>query len=388
MTDEHIGIGALSSALETLESLNPERIFLVTGKKSYDSSDACHILAPFLTSRKHQRFLDFSVNPKLEDVLSGVEAYQQGSFDLILAVGGGSVMDMAKLINAFAHTPDIHQMLLDGNVILKTPGVPLAAVPTTAGSGSEATPFAVIYINGEKYSLSHAYLKPGIVAVDPQLSSHMPPYLTASSGFDALGQAVESFWARGATEESRGYAATAISLILPTLEKAVNNPTMTERLAMAKGAYLAGKAIGISKTTIAHALSYYITNHYKIPHGHAVALTLGKFFTANSGCCGGKILAPGGRTHLDKTFEDLSALFGQAGPAECSNFWLELMSACGLESDFAKVGINNADHLEKVVASVNTERMENNPVKFSRQELFKLLSKDYNERPFMNKQHA
>lgn len=126
--------------------------------------------------------------------------------------------------------------------------------------------FAVLYIDGKKYPLANVLLKPNLVAVNPILSFPMPPYLTASSGFDASSQVVEFFWGNGATEESRESAAEAITLILPVSEKAVNNTTMTERLAMAKGAYLAGKAIGIAKTIIAHALSYLITSEHKIPH--------------------------------------------------------------------------------------------------------------------------
>ncbi|QJB57415.1 phosphonoacetaldehyde reductase [Pseudodesulfovibrio sp. zrk46] len=373
MNLEFVGSGALSKAVDAIEGIDPKRIFLVTGQRSFDVSEAKQLLGSFLTSRDFNRFCEFSTNPKVEDVISGVEAFKQGEYDFILAIGGGSVIDMGKLINAFAHTQGIPEMLINGEVVLENSGVPLAAFPTTAGSGSEVTPFAVIYIGGKKYSLSNDYLKPEVVAVDPLLSSRMPPYLTASSGFDALAQAVESYWAVGATGKSRSYAAKAISLILPVLEKVVVQPTMLERAAMAEGAYWAGKAIGISKTTIAHALSYYITTHYNIPHGHAVALTLGKFFTANTGDLGGKVTVPGGKAHLDDTFGQLARLLGQPDPTSCEEYWFDLMEVCGLESDFGKIGIRTAEDVECVVESVNVERMNNNPVKFSKNELLRLL---------------
>jgi len=371
MKRDVVGDGAFASTLTLLEEMDPSRVFLVTGKRSYEKSAARELLASFLSTRAHSHFWEFAANPKIEDVRAGVDMFRERPADLILAVGGGSVIDMAKLINAMSHNDGLEQMVRDGNVILKNKGKLLAAIPTTAGSGSEATRFAVLYMDGVKYSLSHPCLEPQIVAVDPLFSSSMPPYLTAASGFDALGQAVESLWAVGATDESRKYAEAAISIILSALEQSVTAPTHEDRLAMAKGAHLAGKAINISKTTIAHALSYHLTSKYGVAHGHAVALIMSRFLAANSGLSGTPL--EGDLDRLHTAFERICSLFGQPNPVQCEKAWLELMIACGLEHDLAKLGLKSDSQLTALVRSVNAERFGNNPIRYTETEMLDLL---------------
>jgi alcohol dehydrogenase class IV len=159
--------------------------------------------------------------------------------DAYIAVGGGTVIDTTKLLRG-----------IDGEL------PSFLAVPTTAGTGSEATRFAVYYDHGRKMSADDARYLPTAVLLIPDFTATQSPYQKASTEFDAYAQAVESLWARGATEESREYARKALSLM--------------ERGDQMMGAYWAGRAIDISRTTAAHALSYYMTANYGIPHGHAV----------------------------------------------------------------------------------------------------------------------
>jgi alcohol dehydrogenase class IV len=222
---------------------------------------------------------------------------------------------------------------------------PLYCAPTTAGSGSEATHFAVVYIGREKYSLAGEALLARAVAVDPLLSASMPPYLTACSGFDAVCHAVESWWARGADAESRGYAARALKLLLPNIEEAVTAPTPHARRNMAEGAYWAGRAINVSKTTAPHAFSYHLTSAYSIPHGHAVALALGTFWRVNE-----PAIPPG-----------LLAALGQPSAGEAGRFWRDLMERCGLETRLSVLGVE-PEAAEEMAKSVNAERLGNNPV--------------------------
>ena len=160
---------------------------------------------------------------------------------------------------------------------------PLVCIPTTAGTGSEATHFAVIYVDGKKKSIASQQLLPDVVILDPQLTDNMPAYVSACSGFDALCQA--TYWSRAATPLSQLYAALTIKVLIVELPQAVNSNSRLVRDKMQMAANWAGKAINISKTTAPHAMSYVITQEFGIPHGHAVALTLGKFFTLHEKYC-------------------------------------------------------------------------------------------------------
>ena len=132
------GFSGLNRIHSILERHGSSRVFLVTGRKSFDSSGARQALSPFLAGKTVTRFSEFSENPKIDDVKKGISALKEAKADIVIAVGGGSVIDMAKLINIIA--PDSHEPddIATGKVKIKVKGLPLVAVPTTAGSGSES----------------------------------------------------------------------------------------------------------------------------------------------------------------------------------------------------------------------------------------------------------
>ncbi len=281
-------------------------------------------------------------NPKFEEIAEAQRALQAQTFDVILAFGGGSVIDFAK---AFRHYAKLN--------------LPLIAIPTTAGTGSQATQFAVVYVDGKKTSLDAPAILPNVAIVDSQCIEHAPRYLKACCAMDAYCQAIESFWAKKATEESRGYALEAIRLCRDCLVDAVNSaePGANEKMALA--AHLAGKAINISRTTAAHALSYTITSTYGIPHGHAVALTFPKIFCENLG-----------------NIQDEATLLAALGiqKRDIQVYFHNLMENIGLEDDWAALGIHE---IETIVDSVNLERLENNPKSFTRDELIQTLRHNF-----------
>ena len=195
-----------------------------------------------------------SANPRVETVqalLSQITA----PVDAFVAVGGGTTIDTAKLLNlAVVSEAPVRELLASKTAPDRL--LPCLAIPTTAGTGAEATRFAVCYDGEVKHSVDFESIRPSDVALVPEFTATLPAYQKACTNFDAYAQAVESLWARGATDESRGYARRALRLI--------GEGNWTE------ASYWAGRAIDISRTTAAHALSYYMTSHYGIPHGHAV----------------------------------------------------------------------------------------------------------------------
>lgn len=250
----------------------PKHIFLVRGKRSYELCGAKDIMNYFFAKLQCEvtEFYDFEENPKIEDLERGLALLSYSSASFIIAIGGGSVIDMAKLIRffySFSGEPT------SDNFIKERELIPLIAIPTTSGTGCEATHFAVLYKNKRKYSVAHNSILPDIAVIYPQFTYQNSKYLTACTGFDALAQGIEAYWSIHATEESIGYAKKAIQLLWRNLPVAVNSPNGNVRSKISEGAYWAGKAINIAKTTASHALSYPFTSYYNIPHGHAVALT-------------------------------------------------------------------------------------------------------------------
>jgi len=251
----------------------PSRVLLVCGKKSFQASGA---EAWFSQAGLDAlpRFDDFTSNPKEEDLLRGINLFQEIQAQAILAVGGGSSLDMAKAINYFGSTGRTLDDYLSKQIPPSPSVRPLMAVPTTAGTGSEATHFAVLYRGHTKLSIADASIRPSHIWLAPEFTSSMSPYQTACTGMDALAQGIESLWAKGSTPASRECASTAVKLALKLLPDAVHNPTPEVRAGMLEAAYLAGAGIDLSKTTGAHAFSYILTSEFGLPHGHAVGLLL------------------------------------------------------------------------------------------------------------------
>ena len=275
----HIGNqGAADFVRRFLEDV--ETVALVTGRSSYARTGAAAFLAPLLAGRTIRHLTTPSENPKVDGVDTLLRSLAGEKIDAFLAVGGGTAIDTAKLLNlALASRRSIRRLSQEvpGAVVPS----PCLAIPTTAGTGAEATHFAVAYDGEVKYSIGHGAFAPSHVLLLSGLTVSLSPYQTACTGFDALAQALESLWAKGSTEESRHHARAAIEL-LSVLPEAVNAPSLETRTRMLEGAYRAGQAIEISRTTAAHALSYVLTARYGVPHGHAVAMVFPYVFRLNN----------------------------------------------------------------------------------------------------------
>src|SRR5690606_2187718 len=249
----------------------------------------------------------------------------------------------------------------------------LVLAPTTSGSGSEATHFAVVYIGAEKFSVAHPGLRPDVVILDPALTRSGSPYQRATSGIDAVAQAVESMWAVGATPASRRWARHALGHLLPAIERFVHDPDDRSARAMAIGSHLAGRAIDISRTTAAHALSYGITKGYGVSHGHAVALTLGEFIVLHAEATADQ-LQPGvdpGR-HAAAVAEVVT-LLGAADPRQARDRFRDLMRRIGLNPVLREVGPADSAARLELARSANAERLGNNPVRLTTGQLHQLL---------------
>ena len=336
----------LSVLTDILSDLQIKNVLVVVGNHAYPSIRA--LIEPYIQGISVEILCVSDSN--YETIIGGCEKVIQCNSDMVIAIGGGRIIDVAKLISTAALLPHNYEGVIKGNKSITNKFAPLLVMPTTAGTGSEATSFSVVYLDGEKFSVVSEHLLPDYVIADSSLVQNMPDYLRSCTVFDAFSQAIESFWAVGATPSSRKNAKKSIVLISQNIQNYLNNDKQTIRH-MVNAAYLSGMAINESKTTLPHALSYFLTRRYGIPHGHAVALTLGFV---------GKINASLGGDSLRKIMQDIVDLVN-IDMMNFDQYWYDLMQTSGLEVNLSKLGIRQQD-LELIVDSVNIERLKNHPL--------------------------
>lgn len=360
---EYLGFNSIDNLKRILKEYSFSKIFLITGKESFEKTNIKKIFQGILKNHDFFQFNDFSPNPKINDIEKGVDLFKKQKFDVIIAVGGGSVLDMGKSISILStnNVPLIDLILKRKHI--KEKGIPLIRIPTTAGSGSEATHFAVVYLDKMKYSLADLkYMQPDFVIVDPQFTFSLSKNLTAYSGLDALTQAIESYWNINSTNKSKNYSKKAIKLILANIFKAVNNPEKKSRYNMLIGANYAGKAINITKTTACHAISYPITSYFNVPHGHAVALTLPSMIIFNSEVNEENIMDPRGVKYVKTVMNNLISLIGVSDFIEAKEKINKLIKSIGLDTKLENLGIRTKDDIDLIIKNgFNPERVKNNP---------------------------
>ena len=298
------------------------------------------------------RFSNFKPNPLYRSVVEGVRLFNENGCEMIIAVGGGSAMDVAKCIKLYSNM-DSSENYLQQKIVPND--IPLIAVPTTAGTGSEATRYAVIYFNGEKQSVAHVSCIPSVVLMDSSVLKTLPEYQKKSTMLDALCHAIESFWSVNSTEESRSYSRAAIQLILKNKDAYLANEE-SGNAEMLKAANIAGKAINITQTTAGHAMCYKLTSLYGIAHGHAAALCVSKLFpfmiNHTEQCTDSR-----GKDFLEDIFGEIADAVG------CENADLAVQRFDEILNDLElSVPAAEEKDFETLERSVNPTRLKNNPV--------------------------
>lgn len=224
---------------------------------------------------------DFGSNPSLTDIVKISEKHTVNSPNVIIGLGGGSAMDVAKIsavsIPAFQRGISFNELLSDVGLFDKIMPIDCIQIPTTAGTGSEVTPFATVwdYLDQKKKSLSHPKMYAKSAYVDEELLKNLPLDIAISTGLDALNQAFESIWNKNATSLSLMYAKRAATLSLESLALLVGDETSScLRDRLAEASLFAGIAISQTRTSICHSISYPLTLKYNVPHGLACAYSM------------------------------------------------------------------------------------------------------------------
>lgn len=272
-----VGIGAVERLGQILVDLNAKKVLVVTDKFMAENGLVYQVTNQIeKVGINFEVFTDVEPSPSEGNAENCYKVLTTGGFDLVIGFGGGSSMDVAKagaiLVN---NPPPVKQYIGVGKVA--KPGLPIIAIPTTSGTGSESTGVSVLKdgVAHTKAGIASPYLIPDYAVVDPILTVSLPPRLTASTGMDALSHAVEGYTSLKSTPFSDLFHREAIRLIGTSLRTAVNQgEDLTARYNMSLAATLAGIGLAMSGATAAHAMSYPVEGNFKISHGESCAALL------------------------------------------------------------------------------------------------------------------
>ena len=342
--------GGIKKLSKLLKNYKEVKIFLVHGKLSYIKSGAASFFSTILQNYEVVEFEKSSSLPRFEEAEIGSYLFKNTNCNLILSIGGGSVIDTGKLIK--------FQILSDQSNKLAPSQIPLIAIPTTAGSGSEATHFAVVYIDDIKQSIASRDLLPNVAIVDSNLTSGLSKYQMAVSGIDAFAQGIESYWSINSTSESLIYSEEAIRLVWSNLLKAINTDSKACQK-LTEGSFLAGKAINIAKTSAPHALSYGFTSLLGIPHGHSVSLFLPFFIQYHAVLGKYNCVDKRGPEYVKEKIKIIASILN-TDVDKVDVVMTKFISSIGLETKFNQLNISLKTYNE-IINNVNIERLRNNP---------------------------
>jgi alcohol dehydrogenase class IV len=322
------------------------------------AGDAAATLHAALAARRVEFFSAFTVTPTSTQAVAGALAAFAADAGVVVAMGGGAAIDVAKAAALGAAHPVDPAAVIEGHAAPRRDALPVVAIPTTAGTGSEATHFAVVYVGGVKRSLAHASIRPAGVVMDAGLSATCPPRVAAAAGLDALCQAMESLWAVGADDRSRDDARVAGRIAAASIVDAVRGDAECRR-AMMWASHLAGHAIDRSRTTAPHAASYAMSASHGVPHGIAVALTIGHFArrlaTMDERAC----VHPGGVEAVRAFVAEAASWLGSEAEGVVDAMG-SLLRTLGVPDSLRAAGIPR-ESLDGLAAAADPLRLSNHP---------------------------
>lgn len=356
-------LNGISNLPEILKEIGCTKLFLVVDSSYPFLNIKDEIEA--LPVKEKVMFSDFTPNPLYEQVCNGIDLLKDSHCDTILAVGGGSAIDVAKCIKLAVLAKEGKDAIIPPIVSQQLPingsQIPFIAIPTTAGTGSESTHNAVMYFEGVKQTVTNDGVLPDYAVLEPSVLKTLPLYQKKCTMMDALCQGIESWWSVNSTEESYEYSRKTVELIMANWRKYIfeNDEEAAKQIMLA--ANYGGRAINITQTTAAHAFSYKITSLYKLPHGYAVAVCLPmiwEFMLRNIENC----IDSRGQEYLMDIFNQIANTMGCEKPAEAIALFRQMMEAMELNNPKA---LNKENDLTILSTSVNPVRLKNNPVKIN-----------------------
>ena len=362
-----IAFANLEQMKRRLLDLNAKHLLLIMGKDAADWWEL-HGFLKEMEQRFSLLWLQTDVaNPDQNDVKEALAEVGANDLDAIIAIGGGSVIDLAKAVSAFYEkekntsytVEEITEAIRSKSYQKKNSFVDIIAVPSTAGTGSEVTQWATVWDCGKtsKFSIDAPGLKPALALIVPDLTLTLPKKLVLSTALDAVAHAVEAFWSRHTNPLVKDLSLEAVRVITANLEAALNHPqdySLREKLC--RGSLLAGLAFSQTRTTACHSISYPLSFLHGVPHGFAAAMTLAAVAEINK----------------EKTanYDELEAVFAPYGGLQK---WMDAVCTGTVELRLHTFGISEGD-IENIVRYAFTAgRMDNNPVDLSELDVQEIL---------------
>ena len=310
-------------------------------------------------------FFDIEENPSFDSCQCAIDFAHQLSPDVIVAVGGGSVIDTAKVVRAalYKECQGIHKVFDE-----TMPGkqkTTFFALPTTHGTGSEVTQWATIWDkkNKKKHSLSEVENYPDYAIYSPELMKDLPLTVALTSTLDALSHAFESIWNKNRNPMSTGYAIEAIDLIISNLNRLDGNTLLEDRKPFIIASLYAGLAFSNTKTAAAHSISYPLTAYFNVPHGIACSMPLFPLLKINQSAI---------QTELDELFCRLKV-------KSVDELWAKIEAGIANKIPFrlSEFGVKKGALQDLVDLSFTKGRMDNNIIKLSKKDVHYVLETIY-----------
>lgn len=302
-------------------------------------------------------FDELPAEPTCDQAQTVIDAFKAERTDFIIAVGGGSVMDIAKLASVLASDTCTVRDLLD-NPGLAGKCMPLLMIPTTAGTGSEATPNSIVAVPEKelKVGIVNDAMIADYVILDGEMIKNLPAKIAASTGVDALAHAIECYTSRKANPFSDTFALEALDRILNNIERACDDPEdLDAKNSMLIAAFYAGVAITASGTTAVHALSYPLGGRYHIPHGVSNAMLLVPVMRFNEPACRERFAAAYDRVAGNRGKE--AALTQKEKSSWIISRMDSIVKHLGIPSSLSEYGIGSSDLEALVEAGMDVKRL-------------------------------
>ena len=372
-----IGAGAINKIIGMIEMRRYYKALIVTDKVIREAG-ILNILTDLLdqNNKRYEVFDEIVPDPTVDSVIEGVKRYEYSNADYLIAIGGGSVLDTAKAVGLVVANPEFGDVVsLQGVTTTKNRSMPVIAITTTAGTGSEAT--AIVVLKGDENAgkvVCYDYnCIPEIAVVDYDITAGMPRTLALHTGFDALVHAIEAYITKEACPITDMYNLKAISLIAKNLEKAVNDDIREAKDAVSLGQYLAAQGFTNCGLGIAHAMGHQLGATYHMPHGKACGMLLGYVMEFNAEYTGDKYRDIARELGVQGT-EYMDAPQYRAAAVQAIK---DMQARLGFPTVLSEEGVKAYDLEEMSAKALVDFTAQGNPRPVSKKEILEVFKKAY-----------
>ena len=372
----YFGYNARRSLLDEIKGRGFENALVVTDKSLLDAKVTSKVTTLLEEiSLPYEVYSDIKPNPNVANVNEGLEILRNSKADFLIAVGGGSVIDTAKCMSIIMTNPEFSDVIsLDGVASTKNPGMPLIALPTTAGTAAEVTINYVITDDERKKKMVcvDPHDIPVVAIIDPELMATMPKSLAAATGMDALTHAMEGYITKSAWLMTDMFHKQAMNLIFNNLEKAVNEKDKDAIEAVGYGQYIAGMGFSNVGLGIVHSMAHSLGAYFDTPHGLANALLLPHILRWNGKVCPDRFRDMGREFGLD-----MDNLTDEEAVNKVADAVDSLARAVGIPKTLKEIGIPY-DALETLAdQAINDVCTGGNPREVTKEDILALYKEAY-----------